>query len=178
MTIFQHTWAAHKASPVCCPDLEGVMPPSQINPNFTALKGGVSAIKEILMNVKRISAVLLAAALLGGCAGDGSGFLGGLGGGNQGAAGIGGSLVRAAIDNQCRMELNSRNEWRVIALAMSADKQREWEDKICGCVSEDAMNQISVADMASMLDANARDQAVAKITARTVTSCFRRVYKR
>ncbi|MDO4878492.1 MAG: hypothetical protein Q3966_04245 [Neisseria sp.] len=130
------------------------------------------------MNVKKISAVLLAAALLGGCAGDGSGLLGGLGGsGNQGAAGIGGSLVKAAIDNQCRTELNNRNEWRVIALAMSADKQREWEDKICGCVSEDAMNQISVADMASMLDANARNQAVAKITARAVTSCVQRVYK-
>mgnify|MGYP000977057226 CR=1 FL=1 len=130
--------------------------------------------------MRKLLAAAVSAVLLAGCAGEGTNLFGGLGGGNggQGAAGIGGSLVRAAIDNQCRMELNSRNEWRVIALAMSADKQREWEDKICGCVSEDAMNQISVADMASMLDANARDQAVAKITARTVTSCVQRVYKR
>ena len=28
-----------------------------------------------------------------------------------------------------RSELNKRNEWRLIALTMSAEKQREWEDK-------------------------------------------------
>lgn len=130
--------------------------------------------------MRKLLAAAVSAVLLAGCAGEGTNLFGGLGGGNggQGAAGIGNSMLKTVIDGQCRTELNNRNEWRVIALAMSADKQREWEDKICGCVSEDALNQISVADMAAMLDAGGRNQAVAKITARTVTSCFRRVYKR
>ena len=132
--------------------------------------------------------MITAAALLGGCAGDGNmGLLGGLGGGfgsgggfggsNQNMAGIGSSVLKTVIDGQCRTELNNRNEWRMIALSMSAERQRQWEDRICSCVSEDALNQVSVADLTSMLDTNSRNQAVAKITARTVTSCVKRIYR-
>ena len=137
--------------------------------------------------MKKLLAMITVAALLGGCAGDGNmGLLGGgfgnsgggFGGGNQNMAGIGGSVLKTVIDNQCRTELNNRSEWRTIALAMSAERQRQWEDRICGCVSEDALNQVSVADLTSMLDTNKLNQTVAKITARTVTSCVQRVYKR
>ena len=138
--------------------------------------------------MKKLLAMITAAALLGGCAGDGNmGLLGGLGGGfgsgggfgggNQNMAGIGSSVLKTVIDGQCRTELNNRNEWRMIALSMSAERQRQWEDRICSCVSEDALNQVSVADLTSMLDANSRNQAVAKITARTVTSCVKRIYR-
>lgn len=133
--------------------------------------------------MKKLLAMMTAAALLGGCAGDGNmGLLGGLGGGfgsggGQDVAGIGSSVLKTVIDGQCRTELNNRNEWRMIALSMSAERQRQWEDRICSCVSEDALNQVSVADLTSMLDTNSRNQAVAKITARTVTSCVKRIYK-
>lgn len=138
--------------------------------------------------MKKLLAMITAAALLGGCAGDGNmGLLGGLGGGfgsgggfgggNQNMAGIGSSVLKTVIDGQCRTELNNRNEWRMIALSMSAERQRQWEDRICSCVSEDALNQVSVADLTSMLDTNSRNQAVAKITARTVTSCVKRIYR-
>ena len=134
------------------------------------------------MKMKKILTAALAAALLGGCAGDGNmGLLGGLGGGfggGQDMAGIGNSMLKTVIDGQCRTELNNRNEWRMIALSMSAERQRQWEDRICSCVSEDALNQVSVADLTSMLDTNKLNQTVAKITARTVTSCVQRVYKR
>ena len=133
------------------------------------------------MKMKKILTAALAAALLGGCAGDGNmGLLGGLGGGfggGQDMAGIGNSMLKTVIDGQCRTELNNRNEWRMIALSMSAERQRQWEDRICSCVSEDALNQVSVADLTSMLDTNSRNQAVAKITARTVTSCVKRIYR-
>ena len=135
--------------------------------------------------MKKLLAMITAAALLGGCAGDGNmgllgggfGSGGGFGGGNQNMAGIGSSVLKTVIDGQCRTELNNRNEWRMIALSMSAERQRQWEDRICSCVSEDALNQVSVADLTSMLDTNSRNQAVAKITARTVTSCVKRIYK-
>ena len=112
--------------------------------------------------------------LLGGGFGNSGG---GFGGGNQNMAGIGGSVLKTVIDGQCRTELNNRNEWRMIALSMSAERQRQWEDRICSCVSEDALDQVSVADLTSMLDTNSRNQAVAKITARTVTSCVKRIYR-
>ena len=128
--------------------------------------------------MKKLLAMITAAALLGGCAGDGNmGLLGGGFGGGQDMAGIGNSMLKTVIDGQCRTELNNRNEWRMIALSMSAERQRQWEDRICSCVSEDALNQVSVADLTSMLDTNSRNQAVAKITARTVTSCVKRIYR-
>ena len=55
--------------------------------------------------------MMTAAALLGGCAGDGNmGLLGGgfgnsgggFGGGNQNMAGIGSSVLKTVIDGQCR----------------------------------------------------------------------------
>ena len=129
------------------------------------------------MNMKKVVAIASVAALLCGCAYDSNSVFGGFGGG-QDMAGIGNSMLKTVIDGQCRTELNNRNEWRMIALSMSAERQRQWEDRICSCVSEDALNQVSVADLTSMLDTNKLNQTVAKITARTVTSCVQRVYKR
>ena len=64
------------------------------------------------MNMKKMVAVASVAALLGGCAYDSDSAFGGLGGGT----GIGGSVVKMAVDHQCRSELNKRNEWRLVAL--------------------------------------------------------------
>ncbi len=75
------------------------------------------------MTSKTLLAAVTSAFLLGACATGGESF-GGLGSGT----GIGSSVVKMAVDSQCRTELNKRNEWRVIALAMSAEKQAEWEN--------------------------------------------------
>ncbi|WP_198344806.1 hypothetical protein [Neisseria chenwenguii] len=123
--------------------------------------------------MKKVSAVILSASLLGACADTGTGAgLSGLGGGT----GIGGSVVKMAVENQCRTELNKRNEWRMIALAMSAEKQAEWESKICGCASEEAPNQLSANEMMQVLNPNTRTQALATVTAKTVTACVKRLY--
>lgn len=121
--------------------------------------------------MKKISAALLASLILSACAVDsGSSAL------NTGT-GIGSSLVKMAVDNQCRTELNKRNEWRMIALAMSAEKQAEWENRICGCASEEAPNQLTANELVQVLNANTRTQAVASVTAKTVSACFQRIYK-
>lgn len=114
--------------------------------------------------------VLASVLLLGACAADGS-FNGSSG------LGVGSSLVKAAVDNQCRVELNKRNEWRVIALAMTAEKQQEWEDKICGCASEEAPNQMTANEMVQIVNPATRTQAVASVTAKTVTACVKRLYR-
>ena len=76
--------------------------------------------------MKKLLAMITAAALLGGCVGDGNmGLSGGFGsGGGQNVADIGSSVLKTVIDGQCRTELNNRNEWRMIALSMSAERQR------------------------------------------------------
>lgn len=95
----------------------------------------------------------------------------------QGGMNMGGGLAKSLIDNQCRSELNQRSEWRMVALAMTAQKQREWEDKICGCASEEAAQHLTVTDMTHMLDAEQRSQVVARVAAKTVTACVSRLMK-
>ncbi|KZC85668.1 lipoprotein [Neisseria flavescens] len=122
------------------------------------------------MNMKKIVAVASVAALLGGCAYDSDSAFGG-------GTGIGGSVVKMAVDHQCRSELNKRNEWRLVALTMSAEKQREWEDKICGCASEEALNQVSAQELMDVLNPSSRDRAIASVTVKTVNACFKRLYR-
>lgn len=129
--------------------------------------------------MKRILATLSLSVLLSACAGGGmDGMFGGSGNSSGNAGGLGvNSMVKMAVDNQCRTELGNRNEWRVVALAMTADKQREWEDKICGCASEEAVQQLSANDMMQMVNTSTRTQAIANVTARTVTACVQRLYR-
>ncbi len=125
--------------------------------------------------MKSILATLSLSLFLGACAfGGGADVFGGNGSG--GGLGVN-SMVKMAVDNQCRTELANRNEWRVVALAMTAEKQREWEDKICGCASEEAMQQLSANDMMQMVNTSTRNQAVANVTARTVSACVKRLYR-
>lgn len=127
---------------------------------------------ETEIPMKKISAALICTLFLSACAADS---------GNQvlnTGTGIGSSLVKMAVENQCRTELNKRNEWRLIALAMSAEKQEEWESKICGCASEEAPNQLTANELVQVLNANTRTQAVASVTTKTVSACFQRLYKK
>lgn len=119
--------------------------------------------------MKKFLAAVAAVLVLGACASGNGSFDTGMG--------VGNSLVKAAIDNQCRAELNNRNEWRLAMLAVSAQQQQVWEDKICGCVSEEAPNQMSAAELMQVVSPATRTQAVANVTAKTVTACVKRLYK-
>lgn len=121
---------------------------------------------------KTFSAALLAV-LLGGCAVGGGGTFGSLDGGT----GMGGSIVKMAVESQCRAELDRRSEWRLTALAMSAEKQAEWENKICACVAQEAPERMTGNDVMQMLDPSTRNQALAALTAKTVSACFGRLYR-
>ncbi|RKV81485.1 MAG: hypothetical protein D8H97_11905 [Neisseria sp.] len=129
--------------------------------------------------MKKTTSALTLALLLSACAGGGGMNLGGLGGSNGGgmsATNIGSNIVKTYVQNQCVSELQGRNEWRAIALAMSREKQSEWENKICGCATEEAPRQISAADMSQLLSDSGRAKVAADVTTRTVTACFKRLF--
>ena len=128
-----------------------------------------------------VTALTLAA-----CAGgNGGGDLGGLlGGGTSNGTGgaatsIGKSLIQNYAHNQCSVELNKRQEWRLVALAVSAEKQQQWEDQICGCVSEEAPNSVTVTDLVqAATNESARARIVGNAVTKTVTSCLNRFVKK
>ena len=130
-----------------------------------------------------VTALTLAA-----CAGGtGGSDLGGLlGGGTSSsnstggaATAIGKSLIQNYAHNQCSVELNKRQEWRLVALAVTAEKQQQWEDQICGCVSEEAPNSVTVTDLVqAATNQSARNTIVAGAVTKTVTSCLNRFVKK
>lgn len=128
--------------------------------------------------MKKIALTLITATLLTACADSGTSIGGLLGGGNasSGAASIGKSAVQMYVQNKCVTELQSRNEWRTLALAMSQAKQTEWENKICGCASEEAPNQITAAQLPELLTESGRVKVAADVTTKTVTACFKRLF--
>ena len=129
-----------------------------------------------------VTALTLAA-----CAGGtGGSDLGGLlGGGTSSsnstggaATAIGKSLIQNYAHNQCSVELNKRQEWRLVALAVTAEKQQQWEDQICGCVSEEAPNSVTVTDLVqAATNQSARTGIVANAVTKTVASCLNRFVK-
>lgn len=87
------------------------------------------------------------------------------------------SIVKALVDKQCRSELNARTEWQLISLAMSTATQRAWEDKICGCASEEAPNQLASIDFTQLLTSEGRSRVAGEVTVKTVTACVQRLYR-
>ena len=97
--------------------------------------------------------------------------------GNTSTAGsavtIGTNIFKAAVDNQCRTELNSNNAWRAIALTMTAEQQTVMENKICGCVSEKAPQQVTIVELTqAAMDSRYRTQMVATTVAKTFNACY------
>lgn len=120
---------------------------------------------------------LIAALILSACGTSSSPSAGGLFGTAGGtASGVGAGLVQMYVQNQCVTELQSRNEWRMAALAMSQAQQAAWEQKICGCVSEEAPNQLSAAELLQLGSESGRAQVLTNVTARTVNACYRRLF--
>ena len=134
----------------------------------------MAALTKTKGNVMKKAVVILSAALfaLGGCA-----ETGGLLGGSAGGGSFGGNLIKAYVKNQCSAELNKRKEWRLITLAMSERQQQDWEDRICGCAAEEAPQQISAADLGQLVSEEGRTRVAAEVTAKTVTACFKRLYR-
>ena len=89
---------------------------------------------------------------------------------------IGKSWVQSYVNNRCVSELQNRSEWRTAALLMSSETQTKWQNKICGCVSEEAINHMTTAEMPLLLTENGRAQIATEITTKTVTACVKRLF--
>lgn len=161
--LLQHSERRIKRRPACYPEQGGQSDPIAIKRRGFNRKG---------IEMNKTLSILPAAILLGGCAVGGNTF-----GSLDGGTGMGGSIVKMAVESQCRAELDRRSEWRLTALAMSAEKQAEWENKICGCVAQEAPERMTGSDVMQMLDPSTRNQALAALTAKTVSACFGRLYR-
>jgi hypothetical protein len=89
------------------------------------------------------------------------------------ATNAGVSVFKVAVDQKCRTELNTRREWKVLSAAVGSDKKQELENNICGCVSEESVNNVSIVEMGqAAIDPKARTTIISRAVANTLGTCI------
>ena len=88
---------------------------------------------------------------------------------------LGMNVLKVAIDNKCRSELEQQNAWRIAKIAMSSEQAEAVQSKVCGCVSEQAPQHLSIVDMTNAaIDPQYRTQVVTKVVSQSLQSCYSR----
>ena len=91
---------------------------------------------------------------------------------------IGMNVFKAAIDNQCRSQIEKQNAWRIASVAMTDAQEEEVKGRVCGCVSEQAPQQVPIVELGNAaIDASYRTQLVARVVAKSLQSCYSSIVK-
>ncbi|MDO4223516.1 MAG: hypothetical protein Q4D05_05755 [Acinetobacter sp.] len=89
------------------------------------------------------------------------------------ASSIGTNIFKAAVDQQCRTQLNNQSAWKVAASVLGSEQKTVLENKVCGCVSEKAPQQVTLGEMTqAAIDSNARATIVANTVVKTLQACY------
>ena len=118
-----------------------------------------------------LSTTMLAALALTGCTSTGATSNSGdaIGTANE----IGMNVFKAAIDNQCRSQIENQNAWRIASAAMSDEQEEAVKSRVCGCVSEQAPQQVTLVELGNAaIDPSYRTQLVTRVVAKSLQSCY------
>lgn len=86
---------------------------------------------------------------------------------------IGMNVFKTAIDNQCRSQIEKQSAWRIASVAMTDAQQESVKSNVCGCVSEQAPQQVTLVELGNAaIDSQYRTQLVAKVVAKSLQSCY------
>lgn len=89
------------------------------------------------------------------------------------AAGIGMNVFKIAVDQKCRVELNNNRLWKTASTILSAEQKAAKESQVCGCVSEQAPQQVTIVELTqAAMDPNYRAQMVTTTVAKTLNACY------
>ncbi|WP_201557843.1 hypothetical protein [Psychrobacter sp. 72-O-c] len=86
---------------------------------------------------------------------------------------IGMNVFKAAIDNQCRSEIQKQNAWRIASAVMTAEQKEAVQSNVCGCVSEQAPQQVTIVELGNAaIDSQYRTRLVTRVVAKSLQSCY------
>lgn len=123
-----------------------------------------------------ISTALMATFALAGCATTGGNTNAGNTMGT--ASEIGMNVFKAAIDNQCRSQIENQNAWRIASVAMTDAQEEAVKGRVCGCVSEQAPQQVTLIELGNAaIDPQYRTQLVTRVVAKSLQSCYTSIVK-
>ena len=128
-------------------------------------------LKDYPMKKLLVSTAMLATLALAGCTTPGANT--GAGNAIGTANDIGMSVFKAAIDNQCRSQIEKQTAWRVASVAMTETQQEALKTKVCGCVSEQAPQQVTIVELGNAaIDADYRGKLVTRVVAKSLQTCY------
>lgn len=82
------------------------------------------------------------------------------------------SLFQSTVKQKCQSEIVEHRYWRVISTMTNASVQAKISDTVCGCVSEHALQQVSLSEVATaVVDSNARPKIVSKAVKGSIQAC-------
>ena len=93
---------------------------------------------------------------------------------SDGQGGISQTVVKPLIENECKTQLNDRQEWKMVSLVLTAQKKAEIEQKVCGCVSEEASQNMTAENTVGLINPNTRTQTAATMAAQSLGGCVKR----
>lgn len=128
------------------------------------------------MNKFLVSTTMIATLALAGCAATGLNTNTGdaMGTANE----IGMNVFKAAIDNQCRSQIEKQPAWRIASVAMTEAQEEAVQSKVCSCVSEQAPQQVTIVELGNAaIDPAYRTQLVTKVVAKSLQSCYSSIVK-
>ena len=83
------------------------------------------------------------------------------------------NVFKAAIDNQCRSQIENQNAWRIASAAMSDEQEEAVKSRVCGCVREQARQQVTIVELGNAaIDPSYRTQLVTRVVAKSLQSCY------
>lgn len=89
---------------------------------------------------------------------------------------VGKSIFIQAVDNKCRSELNANSIYKTASVFLTSEQKSSLENKVCGCVAEEAPNSITLSEMGqAVIDSSARPQIVAKAVTHTLGTCIQKM---
>ncbi len=94
------------------------------------------------------------------------------------ASNVGTAIFKTAVDQKCRSELTRNQYYKLASVAMTDTQKTSLQDNICGCVSQNAMQNVNIVDLATAAtNSTARAQLVTKAVTSTLQTCVGQVLK-
>lgn len=89
---------------------------------------------------------------------------------------VGQSMIATTVTQECHKQLDKRVEWQTARLLVTPEKAKQWEQKICDCVGEEAPNYVSMSDVATAVTNPAERAAIgARVAEATLTACVKKI---
>ncbi|WP_086203305.1 hypothetical protein [Acinetobacter silvestris] len=81
-------------------------------------------------------------------------------------------MLKPLIEQQCASELKASKIWQASALFLSAAQQSRTQNKVCGCVSENAMRDISAKEiLIASVNESAKNELMTRAVMNSLKGC-------